>query len=122
MYVTSFESRKFLDRKIAPTYVLLDLDVPDPFTPREDIRDIVAALRRTDVYRPLTTRGTSCCTSAWHASVGSPLRPASARQRSGSAGGWAARPPTVQVQAGLRQPRAETKTAQETQAVSSLGR
>ena len=53
MYVTSFESRKFLDGKIAPTYVLLDLNAPDPFTPREDIRDIVAALRRTDVYRPL---------------------------------------------------------------------
>lgn len=53
MYVTSFQSRAFLDGKIAPTYVLLDLGADDPWTPPEDIRDIVAALRGTDVYRPL---------------------------------------------------------------------
>jgi uncharacterized membrane protein len=53
MYVTLLQSRAFLDGKIAPTYVLLDLGADDPWTPPEDVRDMVALLRRGDVYRPL---------------------------------------------------------------------
>jgi uncharacterized membrane protein len=53
MYVTTFHRGKFLDGRVRPKYVLLDLGSDDPWTPAEDTRAMVALLRRGDLYRPL---------------------------------------------------------------------
>jgi hypothetical protein len=53
MWVTTFARGKFLQAKIRPKHVLLDLGSNDPYTPAEDTRVIVEPLRRGDEYRPL---------------------------------------------------------------------
>ncbi len=53
VYLTASHARAFLDGRIRPVYVLLDLGATDPYTSRETTQAMVARLRRGDDYRAL---------------------------------------------------------------------
>jgi uncharacterized membrane protein len=53
MYITLHDRDRFLDGRLRPKFVLLDLGAADPWTPPADIRAMAILLRRGDVYRPI---------------------------------------------------------------------
>lgn len=57
VYLTLFDRGRFLDGRLKPKYVLLDLGAADPYVPPEQLRDMAAMLRRGDEYAPLYDLG-----------------------------------------------------------------
>ena len=57
LYPTFFHRAAFLDGRLKPQYVLLDLGAPDPWVPVEDLRAMVTLLRSGNAYRPLYDSG-----------------------------------------------------------------